>query len=198
MRYPLLLILVLMIGVNHLEAQSLSATRPSYYSRYQSIHFIPLQVIGNMRDEVDATVGLRYERSLKDNEISFTVPITHSMVKNMTYFSPGLKVFLRNKKNVRFYMTPQVYTALGYGEWPTYRWVNGIQVTQYKDALRYKVGFLMSVGADFNMGDRWQLGVDYGWGLTYFDKYPTLRNVWDEPRKVTTLFQLSCGLGYKF
>jgi hypothetical protein len=198
MRFRLLFLFALIGCIKISNAQSLSTTRPAFYSRYQSVHFIPIQLIGNVRDEVDATVGLRYERSLKDNEISISVPLTRSMINGMTYFSPGLKIFLRNKKNVRFYTTPQLYTALGYGEWPTYRWIDGIQVTQYKDALRYKIGFIMSAGADFIIGKRWQLGLDYGWGLTYFDKYRTLRNPYDDPRKVTTVFQLSCGLGYKF
>lgn len=198
MRFRILLLFTLLVGINNIDAQSLGTARPAYYSRYQSIHFIPIQIIGNVRDEVDAAVGLRYERSLKENEISINVPLTRSMINGMTYFSPGLKIFLRNKKNVRFYTTPQLYTALGYGEWPTYRWIDGIQVTQYNDALRYKIGFIMSAGADFIIGSRWQLGFDYGWGLTYFDKYPTLRNPWDDPRRVSTVFQLSCGLGYKF
>lgn len=198
MRFCSMLLFALLLGVNQLDAQSLSTNRPPYYSRYQSIHFIPIQIIGNMRDEVDAAVGLRYERSLKDNEVSFTIPITRSMVNNMTYLSPGLKVFLRNKKNVRMYMTPQLYTALGYGQWPTFRWIDGIQITQYKEALRYKVGFIMSVGGDFNITPRWVMGIDYGLGLTYFDKFPNLRYPWDAPNKVSTLFQLSCGVGYKF
>ena len=197
MRSVIFLFLLSIISLNSL-AQSFSNNHSPYYARYQSLNFIPLQLIGNLRDEVDIAVGIRYERSFIDNEISLSVPLTRSMVNNMTYLSPGLKVFLRNKKNVRFYTTPQIYTALGYGEWPTYRWINGIQVTQFKDALRYKIGFLMNVGADFNITSRWQLGVEYGWGLTYFDKFPSLRNPWDEPRKVTSLFQLNCGLGYKF
>lgn len=172
--------------------------RSRYYDNYKQLSFIPLQLIGNVRDEVDLTVGIRYEQTLIPHEISFSAPLTHSMVSNMTYFSPGLKVFFRNEKNARLFMTPQLYTAFGQGEWPTYRWVNGIQITEYKNGLRYKIGFLMNVGADFNLSDRWQLGVDYGWGLTYFDRYPNLRNPWDEPHKVRTLFQLSCGLGYKF
>lgn len=197
MRSFVFFVLLCFISLNGL-AQSFSNNHSKYYTRYQSFSFIPFQLIGNMRDDVDVAVGIRYERSLVDNEISLNLPLSRSMVNNMTYFSPGLKVFLRNKKNVRFYMMPQVYTAMGKGEWPSYRWIDGVQVTQYKDALRYKIGFLMNVGADFNITQRWQLGVEYGWGLTYFDKFPPLRNPWDEPRKVTSLFQLNCGLGYKF
>lgn len=197
MRSFVFFVLLCIISVNGL-AQSFGKNQSNFYANYQSLNFIPFQLIGNVRDEVDVAVGIRYERSLIDNEISLSVPLTRSMVNNMTYLSPGLKVFLRNKKNVRFYMMPQMYSALGYGEWPTFKWIDGIQVTQYKDALRYKVGFLMNVGADFNITQRWQLGIEYGWGLTYFDKFPPLRNPWDEPRKVTSLFQLNCGLGYKF
>lgn len=181
-----------------MKAQSLNASRSRYYSEYKSLSFMPLQFIGNVRDEVDITVGLRYEQSLVPNEFSLNVALSRSMVNNMTYLLPGLKIFLRNKQNTRFYLMPQLYTAMGYGEWATYRWVNGIQITEFKDALRYKIGFLMNVGADFNLNNRWVMGLDYGWGLTYFDKFPTLRNQWDEPKKVRTLFQLSCGLGYKF
>lgn len=197
MRSFIFFVVLCFISLNGL-AQSFSNNHSKFYARYQSINFIPFQLIGNLRDEVDVAVGLRYERSLVDNEISLTVPLTRSLVNNMTYFSPGLKVFLRNKKNVRFYMMPQIYTALGNGEWPSYELINGIQVTKYVDGLRYKIGFLMNVGTDFNISSRWQLGVEYGLGLTYFDKYPPIRNPWDEPRKVTSLFQLNCGLGYKF
>jgi hypothetical protein len=138
--------------------------------------------------------------------LTMTIPDSYNYVfdtntnsSEMFYFSPGLKIYPFGQKKVTYAVGPTLFTGFGnrYSSYTNYEPNTGVYTTIEGRSKRFRFGMLVNNYVNFQITQRFQIGLNAGIGSRYIDRETTdSRTNSMTGLEVTGEFNFSLGLRF--
>ena len=173
----LCLLLGLVLGVSQAEAQSSKSNTNRYYPN--SVRFYAL----NAFVDGGVGVGLGYERLVsKDGKVGVSIPFhfgfrqepnymnnnTSNINNNAMMFNPGLKFYPSGQRKVNYAIGLSLFGL--YATDDRFDWDSNTAINRLVKREIIRGGMLINNSIQFNVGDRFNLGMELGLGPAYLNR----------------------------
>jgi hypothetical protein len=169
------LLIGLALGAGHAKAQSShsNTTYPNFLRFYALNAFV----------DGDVGVGLGYERIIsKDGKVGLSIPFhigfrqepnynmgTNSTIGNNGFlFNPGLKFYPSGQRKVNYSIGLSLFGL--YATNDGFEWDSNLGVSRLMQKEITKAGMLINNAVQFNVGERFNLGMELGLGPAYLNR----------------------------